>query len=519
MTTQRKVGPLTLGLMEVIADRELDVELLSKMGFGATKGPNGIDMLAIPFVRDGEVVRRKYRALTPDAEGKRPMFQDVSEVRSLFNEDALKDASLRHQPIIITEGELDCVAAIQCGFLRSVSVPDGAPQPNDPEKVDRYPTPIAERAKYSWFASVKQHFDMAVAPEIIIASDNDAPGAQMLEDLGFLFSRSRCKYLVYPLCSEAGKARPERHGRTRCKDLNEVLQDWGHKGVQKTIENARWLVSDGVYAMSELAPVPDPETFVCPMPGMEEHYTLRMSDWGVVTGIPSLGKSTLANDIYSRFADKYGLRVAIASFEQHPQIDHKRNLRNWFYNGRDWTPTLQQEADDWIDKHYRFLVPSEDEDVTLDWLFEKLEMAVIQHGCRIIILDPWNELDHVRERDETLTEYVGRAIKAMKKFARKFNVHFVVVAHPAKQMKDKDTGAYKEPTLYDVSDSAHWYNKADFGFIVHRDEDGSTLRLAKSRYHDKIGKPARINIEFNPATRRFTIPEGDGRYRVPPMPG
>lgn len=509
--------------MAALEARGLDLELADRLGFGSRKAPadlGGIDLLAIPFKREGEVIRRKYRSMGGEPGGRRIMMQDKSPVRLLWNEDALRDDSLLAEPLIITEGELDGMVALQCGFQRAVSVPDGAPNPPDPEKpID--PTPIHERAKYAWFADAKPLLSLDRVKTIIIAADGDAPGAQMLEDLGLLLGRARCKYLVYPKCSPEGLKRPERVGkdgvlRTRCKDLNEVLEDWGPKGVRATIENAQWLHGDGVFRMSDLPPVPDPESFACPMPGMEDHYTLRMGDWVVVTGVPSLGKSTLVNDLFSRFADAYGLKVAIASFEQHPQIDHKRNLRRWFYNGRQWTPTLQQEADDWIDQHYRFLVPNEDEDVTLDWMMERLEQAVIQHGCRVVILDPWNELDHVRNHDETLTEYVGRAIKTMKRFARKFDVHFVVVAHPAKMQKAKDTGAYPEPTLYDVSDSAHWYNKADLGLIVHRDQDGSTVRIAKSRYHDKIGKPACINTEFNPATRRFSIPSMDP-YRVPPM--
>jgi twinkle protein len=66
-----------------------------------------------------------------------------------------------------------------------------------------------------------------------------------------------------------------------------------------------------------------------------------------------------------------------------------------------------------------------------------------------------------------MTEYVGRAIKALKRFARKFQVHLIVIAHPTKSTKDGD-GKYRMPTLYDISDSANWYNKCDLGIIVHR---------------------------------------------------
>ena len=48
----------------------------------------------------------------------------------------------------------------------------------------------------------------------------------------------------------------------------------------------------------------------------------------------------------------------------------------------------------------------------------------------------------------------------MKKFAKSWQVHLIVVAHPSKINRNKD-GSLPVPTLYDISDSAHWYNKPD----------------------------------------------------------
>jgi twinkle protein len=65
-------------------------------------------------------------------------------------------------------------------------------------------------------------------PEIILATDGDEPGAALMHDLSVLLGRYRCKFLTYP------KA-PKDRGRERCKDLNEVLEDYGAKGVVQTV--------------------------------------------------------------------------------------------------------------------------------------------------------------------------------------------------------------------------------------------------------------------------------------------
>lgn len=46
-----------------------------------------------------------------------------------------------------------------------------------------------------------------------------------------------------------------------------------------------------------------------------------------------------------------------------------------------------------------------------------------------------------------------------------YNVHVWLVAHP-RQLQDYISS--KPPTLYDISGSAHFYNKCDAGIVVHR---------------------------------------------------
>ena len=47
-----------------------------------------------------------------------------------------------------------------------------------------------------------------------------------------------------------------------------------------------------------------------------------------------------------------------------------------------------------------------------------------------------------------------------------------------------------EAPLYDIADSAHWYNKPDFGILIWRDSPESgkptQIAVAKSRYHVEI---------------------------------
>ena len=257
--------------------------------------------------------------------------------------------------------------------------------------------------------------------------------------------------------------------------------------------------------MSELPPIPECKAHDPGIHGLAQHYRLRLGDLAVVTGIPSHGKTAFVTDLACRMVSNYGWSVAFASFEQIPQRDHRRVLRTW-YNGKFevyQSPEERSNADGWIDGHFVFVVPGEDDDVTLAWLLERLAAAVVRYGVRLVIVDPYNEMDHNRPPEMTMTEYTGFAIKQFRKFARKHNVHFILVAHPAKQRKD-ESGKIPIPSLYDISDSAHFYNKSDVGIVVYRADDQKTLvRVAKSRYHTEIGIPGDLAVQFDPQRAKF----------------
>jgi twinkle protein len=476
-------------LMDVLTARGIDVELADRLGFSSVQRGDG-EALVLPFFREGKVVRRKYRSFTSEAR----WTADKGGVRCAFNEDCLRDDALIGLPLIITEGELDAVAAIQAGYPRTISVPDGAPQK---------PVDGAEDSKaYSWLGDIRPLLSKDRVSEIILATDADDPGSALMHDLSILLGRYRCKFLTYP------KSKKDR-GRERCKDLNEALEDWGQKGVVQTVTKAQWLKIDGVYRMGELPPLPPSVIYEPRHRLLAENFKVRLGDFSVVTGTPGFGKTSWVTDVFCGIAADNHLTIAWASFEQAPQRDHRRALRSWFCDQPEHTLDPQQKAtaDRWIEAAHLFLIPTEDEDATLEWLVDKMEVAATRYGARIFVIDPWNELEHDRRRDESETEYIGRAIRQLKRFAKAFQVHICVVAHPTKSVKDGD-GKYKMPTLYDINGSANWYNKCDLGVIVHREnEDDTLIKIQKSRYHEIIGRPGEIMCHYSRDRRKFVETE------------
>jgi twinkle protein len=88
------------------------------------------------------------------------------------------------------------------------------------------------------------------------------------------------------------------------------------------------------------------------------------------------------------------------------------------------------------------------------------------------------------------TDYIKIGLKKIRTFARNNKINTWIVTHPQKLLRDKD-GKYPIPTLYDISGSAHWYNKADNGFTVYQNEQGETeihVTKMKVSYYGQKGK-------------------------------
>lgn len=450
---------------DLLEARGLDLELIERLGVNSSDrlGP---DTIEIPYFRGDQIVGRKFRTIS----GEKKFTQEAGSEQIFYNRDVLSDPTLESQPIVITEGEIDCWSAIQAGFVRTVSVPAGAPA-----------TAVGDRAtaKYGFVDDMPE--SVSSAP-IILAVDTDAPGDALRQDLSVRLGARRCKWVKYP---------------QGCKDLNDALQKFGQRGVVESLNRAQWIVGN-VFRMSDIPPVPYAEPHDSGFPGLSDHYKLRVGDFSVVTGIPSHGKSSFVGDLACRMASRHGWPVCFASFEQSPTVDHKRMLRTWYGGGlvNSLDAETLDKADHWIDQNFSFVVPDLESYSTLSWVMERFAASALRYGTKLFVLDPWNELEHDRPADVSLTEYIGTALRDFKGFARKYEAHLIVVAHPAKLRRDQE-GRYPIPSLYDISDSAHWYNKADVGVVVHRKDENETLiRVAKSRYHDQIGKPGDVSVRY-----------------------
>lgn len=451
---------------KALEERGLDPEVAVRLGFYTAPGKfAGKDGLAIPMVREGRVINHKYR-------GPRKQFaQDEGAPRSLWNEDVLRDKTLAHLPVLITEGEMDGVAGVQVAgdVARVVSVIDGA------------------GSNLDFFAGIWGLLE--AVPRFILAGDGDEPGQKLNAELARRLGAARCAWLQYPTG----------------KDLNDVLKALGPSAAMATIEAAKPYPIKGVYRLSEFPSAGELQVMELGWASLNPFLKLWVPELMVITGIPSHGKSKLALHMLCQLVERHGARPAIFSAEM-PIKPHVRDELRAYHGG---TP---EEADAWIEENFVFIGsdPRDIEDeADVAWLLEKGGDAVVRYGINWLLIDPWNQLEHRRNR-ESIEEYQERALRDVNRFRRSFQCGVIVVVHPTKDVKGKD-GKLRMPGLYDVSGSAHWYNAPDHGLAVHRTDGGGTsvqVAVLKARF-SKSGHAGTAWLRFNPERGRY-------ESRVPP---
>lgn len=243
----------------------------------------------------------------------------------------------------------------------------------------------------------------------------------------------------------------------------------------------------------------------------DKYYRVGKGQFTVVTGIPYSGKSEMVDQITINLAQYENWKIAIFSPENFPISRHVKKLiekKSGFpffdgYHQKISFEDLKKELE-WLSGHFYFLNPAM-EDRNLDFILRQVRTLCIEKQIDGFVLDPWNEIEHARSDRKTETDYISECLSKIRYFARNYNIHIWIVAHPTKLQKDKD-GRYPVPTPYDISGSAHWRNKADNCITIHRPELSQNkieLHVQKIRFKDN-GRPGMLKFNYNIINGIFT---------------
>lgn len=396
------------------------------------------------------------------------------------------DSIAREEEAIIVEGEIDCLSVDQCGFHNVVSVPNGA---------------SLGSARLEYLDNCFDEFQDK--KKIIIATDNDEAGRALCEELARRLGKERCYKVSYP---------------DDCKDMNEVMLKHGSDGVKVILQTAEEYPLEGIVDPEDIYQFANewyyngyPKGADTKIDGFSEYLRFAPGQLTTITGIPGHGKDEFTNLIMTNLCKNEKWKFGIAGFEETPAQSATKIIEKFVGKSFDFRvePNHRMTIDEFNDgmlfvaDNFKF-INTEQTACDLDSILTLAEQLVGRYGIKGFCLNPWNWVDHSRDGRMTETEYISGCLTKILVFAKRFGVHFFLIAHTTKIQKDRQTNKYEIPTLYSIAGSANFFNKTSNGICVYRHFDTGQVEVHVQKVKQSwLGKTGMSLFGYNTYTRQY----------------
>lgn len=372
--------------------------------------------------------------------------------------------------LLITCGELDCAAAIECGFQNAVSIPLGD-------------------QNTQWCNECKEWLDQF--DDIILCSDNDESGRKFLEKAVSALHLSRetngkhrdCRIVKIPPIATIDKGNGVKKD-VEIKDLNEYLFYFGKEETFDLICCASFSPIDSVKDLSDVKAVNYEEKDGVKFgidPLDENIMRLFFGTLTVISGKPGSGKSSLLAQLMCHTMDQ-GYNTWMFSGEL-PNDMSKGWFNSIFAGPRNTKEKISRYGNTYysvpdkivgqIDQHYRghWWIYKDGMDNTLESIVKSMSDVVNRYAAKLLILDNFMCIDSDPGNDELHSQ--TETIKRLVRFAREYQVAVVLVCHPRKFDQGSQIG------IYDIAGSSNIVNLAHRTLALRRVTDEDRENSAK----------------------------------------
>ncbi len=384
----------------------------------------------------GELLLVKYRPSRKIKEGENKSWcqKNADTTPILYGMDKVNTT----KPLLICEGEIDRLAALESGFKNVVSVPFGA-------------------GNFKW---VEHNWEwLEQFEKIIIWSDNDKMGEKMRTQVIPRLGEWRCSYVLSPF-----------------KDINIHLIKEGKDSVLEVINNAKEVPISNVVDMANVEEfdINNAEKISSGFSRLDKFISgFVLGTVDVITGYNSSGKSTLVNQmcvceplnqgyktfIFSGELSKSILRswieFPLAGCSNIKEINNGLNKPKGYYVSKE----IKEKMRKWYEGKIFFY--DNDEDYSANSILYKMREMARRYGVKNFVLDNFLMIDLKCQEDEKYTKQ-KEFIQSLVTFAKQYQVVIHLIAHPRK------TQRMQQLTKMDIAGSGDITNLVDYVLSVYR---------------------------------------------------
>jgi len=438
------------GLRYLREERNLTDETIKhfRLGYDAERGS-----IAIPIFKNGELINIKYRILNPNPN----KYSSESGAETwIYNEEGIA-AGVKHQKILIVEGEFDLMSVWQSGIKNVVS-------------------PASGKNSYGpWI----EHLDRI--PEVFIAYDNDAPGRETAKEMAERIGSDKSREVRYP---------------DGIKDANEYFKTHNLEDFRTVLKEAKPYYSyqfTGVGdIISSLRNKKDDTVNVPFIPRVQLE-----KDWLVViSGRSNVGKTTYAMNLAESLAEQ-GHAVLIMPFERGIESVGKRFLQVKFDKSiKDFHETEGAEWDrmtrECIETPIYFAMPKKDE------IIDTIVSARRIFNTKFVIID---HLDYIVRGTNNSEKDIANTLQELKRVAEDNGVCMLIVTHVRKIDQAGSLLNKRTPGIEDLKGSSSLYQDPECVIMLGSDEEGTIdVNIVKNK-----GEMTNQTFDLNLATGKMKL--------------
>lgn len=415
-------------------------------------------------------------------------------------------------PLLITEGEIDCLSAIEAGYSNTVSVPLGA-------------------GNFHW---IEHNLDwLEMFDSIIICADNDEPGIKMQKEAAYRLGSWKTKYIEIPdtVTDQDGKD-------IKVKDLNECLYYKGRDFVLNLIVNAKDTPVSGVVDYTKIKPI-DIQKMEGIRTGIKELdgklMKLPLGSTTIVSGICGSGKSSFLSQLACQaMSQDYNV------FMYSGELDNAmtKNWLDYVHAGQRHVTqhtnednavyyTINNDAQSGIDEFYegRLWIYDDACDHKVSNITSRIIECIRKFSTKLIIIDNLTSLN-LESNDFNKLSKQNEFIQDLIQLAKVYNVAVVLVVHPHKIETVRRLTLMDIQGISAVIDLAHRIislyrvqpkekegvrNKRGDGWESEPVKYDVLCDILKDRYRSSTGQT--VGLYYDIPSRRFFTDEKDLDYR------
>jgi len=439
--------------------------------------------IVFPYIRNNEIVNAKYR----DGNKNFRLVKDAELI--FFGMQTLEE----RRCAIIVEGEIDALSAYEAGFgqhYEPICNEDGEVVEHELGRFAILSVPNGASAgnqRLEYLDNSSDYLDGI--EEFVIATDNDAPGQALRDELIRRLGVERCRTVDWSILKSH-----QTHGNGpnfAPKDFNEVLVHFGKEALKSLVLSSQEVPVDGILYLEDVFQSMLENFRKGIILGestrfgeMDAYFRWKKGDINLCTGYANAGKSTFMLQLMLTKSIWDGWRWAIFSPENYPANDFYDDLVEMYVGKRleDCKEEDYIKACEFIGKHIFFVYPEDEHDI--ESVHEKFRHLILKKGLDGVMIDPFNQLDSMQKAYQREDQYLSSVLKDIKRFALLNGISYNIVAHP-KSPSYKEDRSLPVADMYDLAGGAMWGNKVD-----------QIISYYRPRFHeDKNSKEVQIYIQ------------------------